>query len=68
MLIGGALQAERERGNFTGQALLSFEPSPGTVFFFGYSRVMDGPYGLALDAKDLRQDGFFMKLSYLFRM
>jgi hypothetical protein len=28
----------------------------------------DGPYGLPLDEKDLRQDGFFMKLSYLFRL
>jgi deoxycytidine triphosphate deaminase len=68
VLINGVLQEERERGNFTGQALLSFEPSPGTIFFIGYSRVMDGPYGFPLDQKDLRQDGFFMKLSYLFRL
>lgn len=68
VLINGVLQEERERGNFTGQLLVSFEPSPGTIFFLGYSRVMDGPYGLQLDRKELLQDGFFMKLSYLFRM
>lgn len=68
VLVNGSLQSERERGNFTGQALISFEPSPGTIFFIGYSRVMDGPYGLPLDEKELRQDGFFMKLSYLFRI
>ncbi|MBT8487366.1 MAG: hypothetical protein HKO77_10945, partial [Gemmatimonadetes bacterium] len=68
VLINGVLQNERERGNFTGQLLVSFEPSPGTIFFLGYSRVMDGPYGLELRSKELLQDGFFMKLSYLFRM
>jgi hypothetical protein len=68
VLINGVLQDARERGNFTGQALVSFEPSPGTIFFVGYSRVMTGPYGLPLDEKDLQQDGFFMKLSYLFRL
>jgi hypothetical protein len=68
VLVNGVPQGERERGNFTGQALISFEPSPGTIFFVGYSRVMVGPYGLPLDEKDLLQDGFFMKLSYLFRL
>ena len=68
VLIGGVLQDARERGNFTGQLLASFEPSPGTIFFLGYSRVMDGPYGVRLTRKELLRDGFFMKLSYLFRM
>lgn len=68
VLVGGVLQDARERGNFTGQALLSFEPSPGTIFFIGYSRVMNGQYGIDLADKDLQQDGFFMKLSYLFRL
>lgn len=63
----GVLQEARERGNFTGQALISFEPSPGTIVFAGYSRVMTGPYGVQLNEKELRQDGFFMKVSYLFR-
>ncbi|MDH3270299.1 MAG: DUF5916 domain-containing protein, partial [Gemmatimonadota bacterium] len=68
VLINGELQGERERGIFTGQLLVSFEPSPGTIFFVGYSRVMDGPYGVDLSPKTLQQDGFFMKLSYLFRL
>lgn len=68
VLVDGVLQDTRERGDFTGQVLVSFEPSPGTIFFVGYNRVMDGPYGLRLDRKELLQDGFFMKLSYLFRM
>lgn len=68
VLIGGAPQGDRERGDFTGQALISFEPSPGTILFLGYSRVMVGPYGIPLGDKELQQDGFFVKLSYLFRV
>jgi hypothetical protein len=68
VLVNGVLQDARERGSFTGQALLQYEPSPGRIFFVGYSRVMDGAYGLRWADKDLQQDGFFVKLSYLFRL
>ena len=68
ILVNGVLEAVRDQGGFQGQALLSYEPSPGTVFFFGYSRIMDGLSGYALGPKRLLQDGFFVKLSYLFRM
>jgi len=68
LLIGGVLQGPRERGDLQGQALLSYQPSPGTVFFFGYSRLMDGPYGYDWGPKQVLNDGFFIKVSYLFRM
>ena len=68
LVVRGVLQAARSRGDFQSQALLSYEPSPGTVVFLGYSRVMDGPYGYSLGDKGLRSDGFFVKVSYLFRM
>jgi hypothetical protein len=29
---------------------------------------MDGSYGIRFRDKELRQDGFFVKLSYLFRI
>jgi hypothetical protein len=67
-MIDGVLQDARERGDFTGQVLLQYEPSPGRIFFVGYSRVMDGSYGIRFRDKELRQDGFFVKLSYLFRI
>ena len=68
VLIGGVLQDARERGDFTGQALIQYEPAPGRILFVGYSRAMNGPYGYQLGEKDLVQDGLFVKLSYLFRM
>lgn len=48
-------------------ALLSYEPRPGTVAFFGYGSSLDG------DPWDRRRplgrsvDGFFVKLAYLWR-
>ena len=49
------------------EALVGYEPSPGTVLFLGYSRQMED-----LDAFRFREvrteaDGLFLKLSYRFR-
>lgn len=68
VLINGVVQDETERGTFEGQALISYEPSPGTIIFAGYSRLLEGPFGYSLNNKDALQDGFFVKLSYLFRI
>ena len=48
--------------------LLSYHPTPGTVIYAGYGNSMTEPDALAF--RDLRRtsDGFFVKLSYLFRM
>ncbi len=48
--------------------LFSYQPSPGTVFFAGYGSSLTEPD--ALRFQDLRRlnDGFFLKLSYLFRL
>jgi hypothetical protein len=47
--------------------LFSYRPSPGTVVFVGYGNTLTEPGALAF--QDLRRvnDGFFVKLSYLFR-
>jgi hypothetical protein len=49
------------------EGLVTYEPSPGTVFYIGYTRQMQEP-----DAFRFRQvtpvaDGIFVKLSYRFR-
>jgi hypothetical protein len=48
--------------------LVSYRPTPGTVIYAGYGNSMTEPDALAF--RDLRRtnDGFFVKLSYLFRM
>ena len=49
------------------EALLSYEPTPGTVFFAGYSREMDDPTAFGFRNVQTQQDGFFMKVSYRYR-
>jgi hypothetical protein len=46
--------------------LVSYEPSPGTVAFFGYGNTMERPDD---EVRGLRQsvDGFFLKVAYQFR-
>ena len=60
-----------KRESFRGDLLFSYQPNPGTVFFAGYGSTLRDP----VDPDDLRrtglrrsEDGFFLKMSYLFRM
>jgi len=50
------------------EGLISYEPSPGTVFFIGYTREFKDSG--AFDFRNVRSqaDGLFVKLSYRFRM
>ncbi len=59
------------RKTFRGDLLFSYQPNPGTVVFAGYGSTLRDP----VDPEDplrggLRrsEDGFFLKMSYLFRM
>lgn len=49
------------------EALVAYEPSPGTVFFLGYSRVMEDFAAFRFDQVQTQADGLFLKLSYRFR-
>ena len=68
LVIDGVVQDRREEGTFEGQFLASYEPSPGTIFFIGYSRLMEGDRTYRLSRMDPVADGLFVKLSYLFRL
>jgi hypothetical protein len=47
--------------------LISFEPNPGTVAFFGYGSAMDRPEERSSGTFRRESDGFFVKLAYQFR-
>jgi hypothetical protein len=55
--------------SFRNDWLFSYQPRPGTVLFAGYGNTLANP-GTDQLPQDLRRtrDGFFLKLSYLFRM
>jgi hypothetical protein len=59
---------ERETNTFRVDWLVSFRPTPGTVFFAGYGSTLDETEAFRFRGLERRQDGFFTKLSYLFRM
>ena len=48
--------------------LLSYTPSPGTVFYLGYGSRLAEPEAFAFRDLHRTGDGFFAKVSYLFRM
>ncbi|CAN5773726.1 DUF5916 domain-containing protein [soil metagenome] len=60
--------AAQERSGFRSDWLFSYQPNPGTVLFAGYGTTLSGAEYFA--PRDLRRtnDGFFVKVSYLFRM
>ncbi|MBV9880491.1 MAG: hypothetical protein JO180_08340, partial [Gemmatirosa sp.] len=60
--------AARSSNTLRGDALFSYRPNPGTVFFAGYGNTLAEPRALAFDGLRRTTDGFFLKASYLFRV
>ena len=58
----------RVNNDFRIEGLLGYEPSPGTVFFFGYTRQMVDARAFGFENVRPTADGLFLKLSYRFRM
>jgi hypothetical protein len=54
--------------SFRGDFLFSYQPNPGTVVFAGYGSTLRDPTELGRSSLRRMEDGFFLKLSYLFRM
>jgi hypothetical protein len=47
--------------------LVSYEPTPGTVAFFGYGDTRAGLETSSFSDLERRSDGFFVKLAYQWR-
>jgi hypothetical protein len=56
------------RRSFRGDFLFAFQPNPGTVLFAGYGSTLRDPSELGRANLRRAEDGFFLKLSYLFQM
>jgi len=56
------------RRSFRGDFLFSYQPTPGTVLFAGYGSTLRDPTELGRASLRRWEDGFFLKLSYLFQM
>jgi outer membrane receptor protein involved in Fe transport len=53
---------------FRGDVLFSYQPTPGTVLFAGYGSTLRDPTEMGQSTLQRAEDGFFLKLSYLFQM
>ena len=48
--------------------LFSYRPIPGTLVYLGYGSTMQEPDAFQFNALERTTDGFFAKISYLFRL
>jgi hypothetical protein len=67
LLVDGTLAAAEALGSLRADWLVSYEPTPGTVAFFGYGSTLDSPTSSGLATLRRSADGFFVKLAYQFR-
>ena len=67
ILIDGVLAAEQKPRDFRVDWLVSYLPSPGTVLFAGYGASLWEPDAFRFRDMERVRDGFFLKLSYVFR-
>ncbi|MEO8032420.1 MAG: DUF5916 domain-containing protein [Gemmatimonadota bacterium] len=67
LLVAGVLATNSETNNLRLDALLSFQPSPGTVAFFGYGTGLDDTRPFSFSNFSRESDGFFVKFAYQFR-
>ena len=63
-----AVRTGSQAHDFSVEALVGYEPSPGTVIFLGYSRAMRDTLPFRFRNVQSESDGLFVKLSYRFRM
>jgi len=68
LIVDGAPPARATGTEFRNDVLFSYKPTPGTVFFFGYGASLTEPEPFSFQNLTRTTDGFFLKLSYLFRM
>jgi hypothetical protein len=66
--VGGAPVSGYETNGLRTDLLFSFEPTPGTVAFFGYgASLAKDPMAFMTPGYVRTSDGFFVKLAYMFR-
>ena len=65
--VGGSLSTSDRSNRMRVDWLASFEPTPGTVAFFGYGASLDDARPFAFQRIQRTSDGFFVKLAYQIR-
>ncbi len=67
LLVDGSVVAGSTFNGLRADGLISFEPTPGTVAFFGYGSSLEGSRSFSFSDLRRTSDGFFVKLAYQIR-
>ncbi len=68
ILIGGVRVPSSSTNEFRMDWLFSYRPAPGTLLYLGYGTTMQEPRQFHFGDLSRTADGFFGKVSYVFRM
>ncbi|MEJ2504298.1 MAG: hypothetical protein P8177_13460, partial [Gemmatimonadota bacterium] len=68
LTVDGEVSESTDEGEIQYDLLVSYEPSPGTIVYAGWSRLREGPNTYRFDDMVPVAEGLFVKLSYLFRL
>jgi len=68
LLVNGDTARAIVTNVFRNDVLFSYKPTPGTVVFLGYGSSLTEADAFRFRDLTRTADGFFLKLSYLFRM
>jgi Domain of unknown function (DUF5916) len=68
ILVNGVLDTGDIMNEFSADWLFSYRPVPGTLLYLGYGSTMDEPREFRFQDLRRTRDGFFGKISYLFRL
>ncbi len=68
ILINGVLDAGETTNEFSADWLFSYRPVPGTLVYLGYGSTLEEPREFRFQNLRRTRDGFFGKVSYLFRL
>ena len=68
ILVNGVLDSGSTTNEFSTDWLFSYRPVPGTLVYVGYGAALEEPREFRFQNLRRTRDGFFGKISYLFRL
>jgi hypothetical protein len=68
ILVNGVIDTGSTTNEFSTDWLFSYRPVPGTLLYLGYGSTLDEPREFRFQDLRRTRDGFFGKISYLFRL
>ena len=68
ILVNGVLDSGSTINEFSTDWLFSYRPVPGTLLYLGYGSTLEEPREFRFQDLRRTRDGFFGKISYLFRL